>query len=310
MNTPITDLCAITLDVDGANCYRAIHGLPAGAGPDPIFSHALPRFFELLDDLRAPATLFVVGRDLADDEARAAITRFVDAGHEIASHSYAHDYRLSQQPRAVIDADLARADDAIAAVAGAPPVGFRAPGYNLSEVLCDALDARGYRYDSSLFPTPAYFALRGAALGSYRVRRRPSHSLLGDVREFAATRRPFFPSTAARYRRGGPGDRRRYLEIPISTPRLFPWLGTTLSMLPTPAGRALSTTMAHARHPVVLELHAIDFADRDDGYEPALIEAQPDLQLPAATKVSRLRASIEALCRRRHPLRLRDFPAV
>ena len=305
---PVTHLGAITIDVDATQCYADIHGLPAPAQDDPIFTKALPRFFELIERLEVNATLFVVGRDLVRPEAVEAVSAFFKRGDEIASHSFAHDYRLSQKSRADIDADLGRAADEIERVTGQPPVGFRAPGYNLSETLCDAIEAGGYRYDSSLFPTPAYFALRASALLRYRATGQKSQSLVGDVREFAGPRAPFRPAKDARFRPAEKRPARAYTEIPMSTPRLLPWLGTTLAMMPTRAGRAITRQLCRRPEPMVLELHAIDFASPDDGFDPALVAAQPDLSVPLKKKLRRLETAIQTLVERRNVMPLAAFP--
>jgi hypothetical protein len=291
-------LGSVTIDVDGANCYRRIHGLPDGAvdGADPIYERALPRFFDLCDALGIKATLFVVGEELQGAAAE-MVAEAARAGHEIASHSHRHDYRMTQWPRQTQRADLQAASDRIAEVTGHLPVGFRAPGYNQSETLMDLLEEMGFLYDSSFFPTPFYFAARATALLAYRIKRRPSHSLVGSLREFSAPRRPFFPSTQNRTRPArGASRARSILEIPMSVgPARTPWLGTTVAHFPDPVGRALTGGVLRHRGPAIFELHAIDFADGRDGFESALIGAQPDLRTPLLDKMRRLRETLESL---------------
>jgi peptidoglycan-N-acetylglucosamine deacetylase len=294
---------AFTIDVDGLACYHDIHGLPApNAGTDPIYSRALPRFLCACESLGVRATLFVVGKDLEQPAHRAVLARAVRAGHEVASHSYAHDYRLSRLSPADIARDLEAADEAILDATGARPVGFRAPGYNQSEALFDALEARGYRYDSSFFPTPAYFAARGLALGLYKLRRRPSRSLLGEVREFASSRAPFYPAATARYRPARRGERARsFVEIPMSvaSPLRLPWLGTTLALAHDRVGAALTSLAVRSPGPCVLELHAIDFLGAGDGVLPSLVGAQPDLRVALDDKLRRLEAALTTVSRAR-----------
>src|SRR5205085_1999247 len=88
---------------------------------------------------------------------------------EIASHSHAHDYRLSQRGAEEIALDLRSADAAIAEAVGARPVGFRAPGYTLSPALLQAVAAQGYRYDSSVFPAAPYYSAKALVKGTYRA---------------------------------------------------------------------------------------------------------------------------------------------
>lgn len=290
---------AITIDVDGADCYRAIHGLPPRPDEvDPLFARALPRFLDIMAKLDARATLFVIGADLERSELRAVVREAHAAGHEIASHSFRHDYRLSRRPLADIESDLNRAADAIQEAVGERPQGFRAPGYNLSEALMQAVEATGHRYDSSLFPTPAYFAARAGAIARYRALGRPSESLVGEAREFTGPRSPYRPAVGARWRAARSGETPRALiELPMTVagPARLPWLGTSLALAPSAVGKQLTRWALRGPDPIVLELHAMDFLGRSDGVERALADAQPDLQVPLATKLQRLEAALRAV---------------
>ena len=181
LDRALTGLGAVTIDVDTLGCYRAIHGLPARDDEaDPIYAIALPRFLDVMDRLGVSATLFVIGQDLERSAHRELLASAHARGHEVASHSFAHDYHLSRQPHDVIASDLQRADDAIARATGERPVGFRAPGYNQSDTLLDVIEELGYVYDSSYFPTPAYFAARAAASWAAGSRQTRSSSLRGS----------------------------------------------------------------------------------------------------------------------------------
>src|SRR5206468_2003853 len=79
---------------------------------------------------------------------------------------------------------------AIEDACGRRPRGFRAPGYTLSPALLDAVRDRGYAYDSSLLPSPPYYALKAAALLAYALRGRKSQSILGGVGQLFAPRGP------------------------------------------------------------------------------------------------------------------------
>lgn len=304
---------AITIDVDTLACYRAIHGLaPKDDARDPIYSVAMERFFDLMNAHGARATIFVIGRDLDDESVSNRVKAAHDDGHEIASHSHAHDYALSRRATAVIDADLARASEAIARVTGRRPCGFRAPGYNLSELLVDALERHGFTYDSSIFPTPAYFAARAVAIGAHALAGRESRSLVGDAREFAGPRAPYRPAVGARHRPARRGERARALvEIPmaVATRLRAPWLGTTISLAHDVVGDALTRLALRAHSPVVLELHAMDLLGHDDDVDPALVSLQPDLRVSSRDKVRRVGRAITALVARREVMPLEEMAA-
>jgi peptidoglycan/xylan/chitin deacetylase (PgdA/CDA1 family) len=307
---------SLTIDVDSLRCYREVHGLPRrdDDGNDPIFTRALPRFLDVMAKLGRRATLFVVGRDLRTPAAAEVIRAAAEAGHEIASHSHAHDYRLSRLPPVRIALDLEAAEEAIWQVTGQRPVGFRAPGYNQSEALFDAIEERGYHYDSSFLPTPAYFAARALAIGLYRVRLRHTRSLVGDPREFSAPRGPFIPAVGARHRPAERGERQRsFLEIPmgVASAARLPWIGTTIALAADVVGTTLTrAALLDEDTPAVLELHAMDFlGDDDDGVEPALRSAQPDLKVPLAAKLRRLERTMARVCAQRDVLPLAELAA-
>jgi len=124
---------SVSVDLDGLGCYAAIHGLPPRL--DERAQRAVPavavqRFCELFAAAGVRATFFVIGREAAI--APGALKAAAAAGHEIGSHSYAHDYALSRRTREEIAQDLGLAERAIEDACGQRPRGFRAPGYTLS----------------------------------------------------------------------------------------------------------------------------------------------------------------------------------
>lgn len=288
---------AVTIDVDSLRFYRAIHGragTPLPLADDPIYTVALARFYALIEAVGAPATLFVVGADAPAHPAAFARARAL--GCELASHSYAHDYRLSRQAPAAIAEDLRQADVAIAALAGAPVRGFRAPGYNVTPALLEAVQALGYRYDSSLLPAPAYFAARAAAITVYGRLGRPSASLTGDVRQFLGPLDGPYPMHPEHP--WDPTDGGSLLELPIAVDPLTrtPLIGTTITTFPERLVRAGVRAALAKTSCFVLELHAIDLLDATD--HPALAELsadQRDVGVPAKTKLARLGAVLRQL---------------
>ena len=129
-------ICSVSVDLDAIACYYRIHALP-GAPPEAarfaILRRCLPRFAELFARHGVRATFFVVGADLEDDaEGRALLAELARDGHELASHTHTHPYDFVRLGAARIADEIDRAHAAIAACAGTPPVGFRAPGYEIS----------------------------------------------------------------------------------------------------------------------------------------------------------------------------------
>jgi hypothetical protein len=305
-------LASITIDVDSLRFYREIHGLPSAPSeaPDPIYTIALPRFFELLAECGAPATLFLIGAD-APAHASAIRAGVAASRSEVASHSFSHDYRLSTQSDDAIRDDLSRGHTALLPLAGdAPIVGFRAPGYNVSSAMLKAVAQLGYRYDSSLLPSPWYFAARGSAIAAYRARGRRTHSLLGNPRQFLGPLAPYRFEPDAPWRDGGTSA--SMLELPMACdPITRLWLiGTTWVLLP-PALRelALDSALRRLSH-FNFEMHAIDLLHPSDSPELAdLARVQPDLRVPVSAKIAAFSKLFGRLRRERNLLTLRDAAA-
>ncbi|MEZ4360746.1 MAG: polysaccharide deacetylase family protein [Kofleriaceae bacterium] len=297
--------CAISIDLDDLACYYRIHGLgemPPELG-SVIFEAALPRAAALLARHGAAATWFVVGRDVdprvgaagaaAGREALAALHR---AGHELGNHSYSHPYRLARMSPAEVAREVDDCDELLRGLTGAPVRGFRAPGYDVSATVARVLASRGYRYDSSVLPAPAYYAAKAAVMGAMAARGRPSRAVLTDPRALLASRRPYRLDEDAPWRSGASS----LIEVPIAvTPWLrLPVIGTSMLLAPAPLRRCLLMAVRE-EGALNFELHGIDFVDAErDGVPGELVERQPDLRVPVARKLERLDALLDALGRR------------
>jgi peptidoglycan/xylan/chitin deacetylase (PgdA/CDA1 family) len=286
--------CAVSVDLDGLECYYRIHGL---AVPtllrDPVYLAALPRFVELFGRRRIPATFFVVGENARSEIGQETLPQLRAAGHELANHSYTHPYDLFRLDPEAIAREVTEAHEAIAAAVGVPPRGFRAPGYGLSPALLDAVAALDYRYDSSVLPAPPYYAAKVAVMGLMRLGGRRSRSALADPRLLLAPTRPYRPDLAAPWRRG----QAPLVELPISVlPGLrLPIIGTALTTAPAPLRRALVAALCRA--PVInLELHGLDLCDAEvDDVAVELRARQPDLGVPLGHKRTALGETLDEI---------------
>jgi peptidoglycan/xylan/chitin deacetylase (PgdA/CDA1 family) len=106
----------------------------------------VPRILELLERESLPATFFVPGHTVESFPRETA--SILEAGHELAHHSYAH-VDPSQQTREEELADLDRALEVLDRV-GVRPLGFRSPSADLSESTLELVEGHGFLYDSSL----------------------------------------------------------------------------------------------------------------------------------------------------------------
>ena len=82
------------------------------------------------------------------------ITRIAAAGHEVASHGYAHR-RATELDQDAFAGDVCKAKGILEEITGNAVSGYRAPSFSIVERSLWALDVlveEGYRYDASIFP--------------------------------------------------------------------------------------------------------------------------------------------------------------
>lgn len=291
MSKPIV---SVSVDLDAIDCYHRIHALtetPSEPARFAVLRRALPRLGALFSRHGIKATFFTVARDLVDDpEGRRLLADLAKAGHEIASHTYSHPYDLVRLGQARIVDEIERAESTIAEACGLAPVGFRAPGYEISAELVDVLCSRGYRYDSSAFPAIPYYLAKAAVMGILRAAGRKSGSILGSPKVLVAPRTPYRPAPGSPYRRGD----LPIMELPVTvTPLLrLHVIGTTLVLFPEWLRQKLVSAALGTPH-FNLELHGIDLVDGiEDGISPALVARQPDLRVSLARKLAALEATL------------------
>lgn len=120
----------------------------------------------------ATGTFFTVG--WVAERHPGMMRRIVDAGHEVASHTYDHQRITHQTPEHFRDS-VRRSKRIIEDLTGSPVTGFRAPSFSIvrgTEWALDVLLEEGYAYDSSLFPvTRAGYGYAGGDRDPTVVRR-------------------------------------------------------------------------------------------------------------------------------------------
>jgi polysaccharide deacetylase family protein (PEP-CTERM system associated) len=165
------------LDVPGAPALEEWGLLP---------SRVEGNYLRLLDLLAASdvrATCFFLG--WVAERFPALVKEAVRRGHEVASHGYAHRlvYEMSRQE---FTEDALRARRLLEDIAGAPVEGYRSAGFSITgrtPWFFEALSEAGYRYDSSVFPSPrAHGGMRGTPRAPYKL----THSS-GELIEFPIT---------------------------------------------------------------------------------------------------------------------------
>jgi len=112
----------------------------------------IERILALFDAHGVRATFFMLGW-LAERYPR-MVRRIVEAGHELASHGYAHVQATRQLPEEFRD-DVSRTKKLLEDIGGCAVRGYRAASYSIGSKNLWALDIlgeSGYQYSSSIYP--------------------------------------------------------------------------------------------------------------------------------------------------------------
>ncbi len=138
----------------------------------------LPRLLRLLADYSVPATFFVPGF-VAECEP-AMVRSVVDAGHEVAHHSYSHrrPTELSdEEDRREFESGLEALDRC-----GIRPVGYRAPMWSAAWRTPDLVSEFGMIYDSSFMDDDTAYVVSTCSGDIAEV---PPHWSLDDWEQYA-----------------------------------------------------------------------------------------------------------------------------
>ena len=146
---------AMTIDVEDYFQVSAFEGIAPRQRWEGFESRVCAntdRFLSIFAEFEVKATFFVLG--WIAERHRDLVRRIADAGHEIASHGYAHRlvYDLT---KATFREDTRRAKGIIEDASGTAVIGYRAPSYSITPRSLWALDIlieEGFRYDASIFP--------------------------------------------------------------------------------------------------------------------------------------------------------------
>jgi len=112
------------------------------------------KIIEILNQKRVQATFFVLG--YVAEKYPDLVKEIKSAGHEIASHGYAHRRVYTMTPD-TFRQDLNRASEILYKITGYTVKGYRAPEWSIRDDSLWALDIlqqEGFTYDSSMVPLP------------------------------------------------------------------------------------------------------------------------------------------------------------
>ena len=272
-------------------CAVSVHGLPQRQrGDGAVYDVALDRIHAFARAEQIPLTLFAVGRDLSRDRSAVALRAVAQDGHSVENHSFDHRYDLTKLSRADQRLQIREGANAIEAVTGRRPQGFRAPGYIIDDGVLDALEAEDVAFDASAFPCPSYYLAKLGALAALAATGRRSAAIVASPWVMMAPTEPYRPGRP--WHR--PGSRGLWeLPIAVTTTLRLPVIGTSLTMAGVTGARQLARGCI-GRRLVSLELHGIDFLDVADGLDD-LRGFQPDVELTVGHKQRSIGAALDVL---------------
>jgi hypothetical protein len=235
---------------------------------------------------RLTITVFVVGKDATIPEHREALRSIAAAGHEIANHSFIHEPWLGRYSVDELRAELASAEEWLERTTGQVPVGFRAPGFSISDHVARELARRGYLYDASTLPTFVGPLARRYYLS--RIEAMPADELRKRQQLFGSFRDGLKPLGCYRWRLDG----KDLIEVPVTTvPGMrLPFHVSYIVYLSMFSARlalayfrtALRMCRVCRLRPSIL-LHPLDFLGAEDIAEPFFF---PAMKMPRARKLA------------------------
>ena len=204
-------VCSVTVDVDCLRSNFKGFGLRKNSYSFKEFEIGIENLLAFFSCFNIRATFFFVAQDLEIKTNADIIKSVIAEGHEIASHSYSHPqgFRLlSIEEKAY---ELKKSKEILENISGQSVIGFRAPGWNISDDTLPILRGLGYKYDSSVFPTSISILLK--ALHYYAMRKRDllTRTTLG---EFYYLLSPSYPYHTDERRLGKQGNS-DFVEFPV-----------------------------------------------------------------------------------------------
>jgi peptidoglycan-N-acetylglucosamine deacetylase len=171
----------LLLSIDFEDWHQLVHRRLGHADwdrPLPEFPRHVHALLDLLDELDARATFFLLGMTVANYPE--LVAEVVARGHEAATHGYAHERVHAQTPEA-FHADVEQSIAAIDGATGQQPTAYRAPAFSINRRTpwaYDVLAGLGLTIDSSQYDSPRIPDRLGAIPDApYRLRTKEGREL-------------------------------------------------------------------------------------------------------------------------------------
>lgn len=201
----------------------------------------------------------MVGNDFLHRKNHDAIYSIVENGHEIANHTMTHDqgfrFLSSEQKKT----EITCMEQICMEVTGHRPIGFRSPGWNISDDTFPLLKKSGYLYDSSVFPTSLMPLLKLLHWNSTRNLKGRDRTTLGLMKYMTAPIVPYRINPSSLSKRGSED----FVEFPITVIPFFrlPFFATFLLAAGFKVFKQFYQIIKLFKHPILFQCHLSDFVD-------------------------------------------------
>ena len=288
-------IASLSFDLDDKWTYMKTHGDAGWETFPSYFDIVVPRVLQFLKERNLTITFFIVGQDAALEKNHDLLQSIANAGHEIGNHSFKHEPWLHLYNEKEIEKEITAAEESIEKATGKKPVGFRGPGFSLSNTTLEQLVKRGYEYDASTYPNIIMPVARSFFLMNSKFtleQKQQRKALGGTLRDGFRSLKPYTWQT----------ENGKLIEIPVTTMPIFK-LPIHVSYLICLA--VLSPSLARlyfkwslylcqftSTQPSLL-LHPTDFLGCEDSSDLSFF---PGMKLPIEKKIAMVTEITNMLC--------------
>ena len=270
---------SLSLDLDNLWTYMKIHSDPGWETFPSYLDIAIPRILDFLKARNLVITFFIVGQDAALEKNKDALTLLAKYDHEIGHHSFNHEPWLHTYSKEQVESEIIRAEEVIQNVTGRHPIGFRGPGFSVSQTVLDVLAQRGYQYDASTLPSylgPLARAYYFMTTKLEKEEKKQRQDLYGSIKDGFKPLKPYLLPNIIE------GKGQPMVEIPVTTIPIFK-IPFHVSYILYIASYSHSLALLYFKFAMrmcqltntqpSLLLHSLDFLGKDDVKELAFFPA-------------------------------------
>jgi len=250
-------VCSVTVDVDCLKSNFKGFGLTRKEYSYREFDVGIENILRFFSRYGVRATFFFVARDLEIEKNARLIKSVTAAGNEIASHSYSHPQGFRLLSPEEKDYELKKSKEILGNISGREIIGFRSPGWNISDDSLVILRRLGYKYDSSVFPTSIAWILKALHYREMKKRGRLTRTTLGHLYYAFAPSYPYRTDEEKIGKRGNAD----FIEFPVQVAGCLrlPFFATFHLARPVFMKRGYDAIKS--RRGINYQMHLSDFVD-------------------------------------------------